>query len=222
MRLLLTHAHARAAAALACAVLVCSTRHAPSAAFLRKMSGDPHTRLGRARRASAGASNTTTTFRLTEFGGDPAGRKDSVAAFDAILKAVWAKRLHHPPHNFTDGPDLGGCVIDLEGGQYGISRPIVFPAPGGGNIDFVDGSIRALPAFGPVNNKNKSAFLLRFDGPRTASVNRTGPDWYCADMGPGGFGGCQWYTYIRFENLVLDAGMRGGYGTTCSWTPVAQ
>lgn len=37
-----------------------------------------------------------------------------------------------------------------------------------------------------------------------------GPDWTCQDLGPGGYGTCQWYTYIRFENLVLDASMRGG------------
>ena len=42
----------------------------------------------------------------------------------------------------SDGPDLGGVVVDLEGGQYGISRPIVFPVTGGGNLNIIDGSVR--------------------------------------------------------------------------------
>ena len=74
----------------------------------------------------------------------------------------------------------------------------------------MDGSVRALPKFGPINNTDRRAFLFRFDGPKSPAVNATGPNWNCTDMGPGGYGTCQWYTYIRFENLVIDAQMRGG------------
>ena len=44
----------------------------------------------------------------------------------------------------------------------------------------------------------------------THATSLQGPNWTCQDLGPGGYGTCQWYTYIRFENLVLDAQMRGG------------
>ena len=166
---------------------------------------NPHHLLGQRRTTMpAGGSPSSTTLRLTDFGGDSTGEKDSAPAFDACLKAAWERGLRRHPHNFTDGPDLGGVVIDLEGGQYGVSRPIVFPVQGGGNVVITDGTVRALPAFGPLNNKdrgnattynstNGGAFLFRFDGPATPSVNASGPNWYCGDMGTGGYGSCQWY-----------------------------
>ena len=45
------------------------------------------------------------------------------------------------------GLDLGGAVIDLEGGVYGVSKPVRFPTLGGGNVFIVGGSIKALPGF---------------------------------------------------------------------------
>jgi hypothetical protein len=170
--------------------------------FRQKMRGDPHHRLGQARSRSAGAPPPAMTLRIQAFGGDPTGVRDSADAFDAALAAAWARAGGLSPHNFTDGPDLGGVIVDLEGGQYGISRPIVMPKDGGGNVNIVDGSLRALPAFGAIGTKEPQAFLIRFDSPVTS--------WACEDVGPGGLGSCNWYTYIRFENLVLDAQLRGG------------
>ena len=174
---------------------------APSPRFRQAMAGHPHLALGAARtRAPAPAA---TTLRLTDFGGDPTGLKDSAAAFDAALAAAWARAGGASPHNFTDGPDLGGVVVDLEGGQYGLSRPVVMPQGGGGNVNIIDGSVRALPAFGPIHNQDPQQYLFRFDGSPDV-------DWTCQDVTASAAAGCKWYTYIRFENLVLDAQLRGG------------
>ena len=77
---------------------------------------------------------------------------DSADAFDAALRAAWARAGGSSPHNFTDGPDLGGIIIDLEGGQYGVSRPVVLPKQGGGNVNIVDGSVRKAQPTGLAQN----------------------------------------------------------------------
>ena len=45
------------------------------------------------------------------------------------------------------GPDLGGATLDLEGGTYSVSRPVRFPALGGGNMNVLGGTIRAAAGF---------------------------------------------------------------------------
>ena len=70
---------------------------------------------------------------LSEYGADPTGAQESS---DAILKAVEdAFELHINGVELVGGvTDLGGVVIDLEGGNYKISKPITFPSSGGGNV----------------------------------------------------------------------------------------
>ena len=100
------------------------------------------------------ANASVRVYRLAaDFGGDPTGVHDASAAFDKALAAVWA----HPSEAKNDwmmpdgslivGPDLGGATLDLEGGTYGVSRPVRFPSAGGGNMFIRGGTIRALPRF---------------------------------------------------------------------------
>jgi hypothetical protein len=44
----------------------------------------------------------------------------------------------------------------------------------------------------------------------TTSGTSGNSGWTCQDVAVGGSGSCSWYTYIRFENLILDAQLRGG------------
>ena len=99
----------------------------PSPLFRQKMANNPHRNLGRTR------ARPTTTLKVTDFGGDPTGQTDSAAAFDTVLAEAW-RLAGMGRNNFTDGPDLGGVVVDLEGGQFGVTRPIVFPLVGGGTV----------------------------------------------------------------------------------------
>jgi hypothetical protein len=88
------------------------------------------------------------TVRPTDFGADPTGKTDSTAAF---LQAVAAVLAHNTSgHVLSAGiADLGGVTLDLSGGDYLVSSPLVIPA-GYGNFRIIDGSIRASSTFPPA------------------------------------------------------------------------
>ena len=66
------------------------------------------------------------------YGADPTGVQDSA---DAILQALNdAFQVQSSLEMLPGVNDLGGVVIDLLGGSYKISKPIRFPASGGGNV----------------------------------------------------------------------------------------
>lgn len=65
------------------------------------------------------------------YGADPSGVKDSS---DAFLKAIGdAFQLQNGAELVEGVNDLGGVVIDLQGGNYKITQPLRFPS-GGGNV----------------------------------------------------------------------------------------
>lgn len=71
-------------------------------------------------------------FYPINYGADPKGANDSS---DAITKAIEdAFKVQHNKHMLEGVNDLGGVIIDLQGGDYKISRPISFPAIGGANV----------------------------------------------------------------------------------------
>ena len=92
-----------------------------------------------------------------DFGGDPTGKVDSSDAFDAAIKALLARNSsgRHMAGRLTD---LGGAHIDLRGGDFQISRPIVFPH-GYGNFGIRGGTIRAGPLF-PSASSGAKRFLI--------------------------------------------------------------
>ncbi|XP_021803811.1 polygalacturonase QRT3-like [Prunus avium] len=82
----------------------------------------------------AQASNVTVNGRVfypIGYGADPTGEEDST---DALLKAVEeAFQLKSELELLAGITDLGGVVIDLQGGNYTISQPLRFPS-GAGNV----------------------------------------------------------------------------------------
>ena len=91
----------------------------------------------------------------TEFGADPTGRKDSWAAINSALQVCLNQSKISPNGNFPGDTsfgngksirDMGGCDIDLGGGEYRISQPIVLPEYNA-NMQFGRGSIVAAPGF---------------------------------------------------------------------------
>lgn len=71
-------------------------------------------------------------YLMSEYGADPTGSQESS---DAILKAVEdAFELQKGLELVAGVNDLGGVVVDLQGGNYKISKPITFPSSGGGNV----------------------------------------------------------------------------------------
>ena len=96
------------------------------------------------------------TFCPADFGADPAGLADST---EAVLRAVDSMLAECAAPNGTAAPgvrpmaagvsDCGGAVLDLRGGQYLISAPVVIP-PHYGNLNVNSGTLRATPTF-PAN-----------------------------------------------------------------------
>ncbi|CAN6453787.1 unnamed protein product [Victoria cruziana] len=79
-------------------------------------------------------------------------------------------------------PDVGGSEIHLDGGVYLISRPLRFPASGGGNLLVHGGSVRASDVF-PADG-----YLIELQSSSSA------------------YG----FEDITFKDLMLDANYRGG------------
>ncbi|KAE9598700.1 hypothetical protein Lal_00022546 [Lupinus albus] len=79
------------------------------------------------------------------YGADPTGKSDSS---DSILNAIEDAFKTESGLELMPGvKDLGGVVIDLQGGNYKISKPITFPSSGGGNVVVKGGTLRASDSF---------------------------------------------------------------------------
>ncbi|KAI3747291.1 hypothetical protein L6452_09745 [Arctium lappa] len=78
------------------------------------------------------------------YGGDPSGAQDSTAA---IMNAVADAALIQDGQQLLPGVnDLGGAIVDLQGGSFKISKPIVIP-PNSGNLVLQGGTLRASDPF---------------------------------------------------------------------------
>ena len=90
-----------------------------------------------------------TVVRPVDYGADPTGKEDSSAAMhDAIQAlAVLCTEASGPSHLHLafNISDCGGATLDLTGGSFLLSQPIVVPS--GGNIHIRSGSLRASSAF---------------------------------------------------------------------------
>lgn len=86
-----------------------------------------------------------TPINPTAFGADPTGQHDSTTAMTAAVAALLT--IRGPRHTMASNiTDLGGATLDLSGGTYLISAPIVIPAMFG-NLQIVQGTLRASATF---------------------------------------------------------------------------
>jgi hypothetical protein len=93
------------------------------------------------------------TISPLTFGADPSGTRDSSTAIQAAMQAL--RRLcggqtvsgsgNSTRHLAFRVTDCGGVTLDLEGGVYLLSQPMVLPA--GGNLHITGGSLRAAASF---------------------------------------------------------------------------
>jgi len=84
------------------------------------------------------------SLKPADFGADPTCTKDSTPAFSALLSELQSSFV---VGNMSDGiRDLGGAVVDLDGGCYLVSEPVALPQFYG-NVPFQLGEIRAAPSF---------------------------------------------------------------------------
>ncbi|PIN17261.1 Polygalacturonase [Handroanthus impetiginosus] len=134
---------------------------------------------------STTSSETTIplVYHLTSYGADPTGKADST---DAILAAI-SDALKGPGNGFLiEGiVNLGGARVDLDGGNYLISRPIQFPISGRGNLVIHGGSLTASGDFPS--------------------------DGYLIDLSPASKNGSGYnYEFVTLRDLFLDSNFRGG------------
>ncbi|KAI3794684.1 hypothetical protein L1987_37317 [Smallanthus sonchifolius] len=98
------------------------------------------------------------------YGADPSDAQDSTAA---IMGAVIDASLVENGQKLLPGVnDLGGAIVDLQGGSFRISRPVVIP-PNSGNLVIQGGTLRASNTF-PSGN-----YLIELNSPNSLKHSKT-------------------------------------------------
>ncbi|CAK9136996.1 unnamed protein product [Ilex paraguariensis] len=135
------------------------------------------------------------------YGADPTGAQDSG---DAIVKSVGdAFKVQNSLELLPGVPDLGGVIIDLQGGNYNISNPIRFPA-GAGNVLVRGGTLRASETFPGERH------LIELWSPNSQKLERTATvhqdNLFDSKYQSDGI----YYEDITFQDILFDSNYRGG------------
>ncbi|XP_058089999.1 polygalacturonase QRT3-like [Magnolia sinica] len=188
-------------------VLWLEVAHVSSRALLRRTVSEYHERFRQAAASrSAGldgsdhaASVKRRVFYPGRYGADPTGEEDST---HAITRAVHDAFSVQQGLNLLAGVnDLGGVVIDLQGGNYKISNPIRLPS-GNGNVVIHGGTLRAslnFPTDGFLIELLSNSSLAR--PLQSSSIQPTN-----SVLTPPGY----YYEDITFQDILFDSSFRGG------------
>lgn len=138
------------------------------------------------------------------YGADPNGTQDSS---DAILNAL--SDAFQPQKGLELLPgvnDLGGVIIDLQGGNYIISKPLRFPA-GGGNLLVQGGTLRASDTFPGDRHLIElwSSTSQKLDQSTKTSIYSVENLTVLKQQNGGTF-----YEDITFRDILFDSSFRGG------------
>ncbi|KAL0762853.1 hypothetical protein Bca101_079004 [Brassica carinata] len=129
------------------------------------------------------------------YGADPSGGQDSS---DAILEALTdAFRLQTELNMLPRVADLGGVVIDLQGGSYKIGKPLRFPSSGGGNLLVKGGTFRASEVFPGDRHLVELVTSMKMSLEDTFSDQK--------DQNSGIF-----FEDVTFKDVLFDSSFRGG------------
>eukprot|EP00258_Populus_trichocarpa_P002877 XP_002303344.3 polygalacturonase QRT3 [Populus trichocarpa] len=123
-------------------------------------------------------------YEVTSYGADPTGKLDST---EALLKAI-TDAFNGPSEGFLMKgiANLGGAYINLQGGNYRISKPLRLPAAGVGNLMISGGTLTASDDF-PTDG-----YLIDLSASSSSSSSSYN------------------YEYITIKDLMLDCRYRGG------------
>jgi hypothetical protein len=94
---------------------------------------------------SCGVAPDPAVVLPTAFGADPTGKADASAAMDRAVAAMLSHKVGIDDMGIYD---LGGATLDLDGGSYSLSRPLLIPQHYG-NFRVMRGTLFAGPAFPP-------------------------------------------------------------------------
>ncbi|CAL5346665.1 unnamed protein product [Camellia sinensis] len=127
------------------------------------------------------------------YGADPTGAQDSSDAIQSVLED--ALQVQNGIELLPGIKDLGGVVIDLQGGNYLISKPIRFPS-GIGNFLVQGGSFRASDTF------PSDRHLIELWAPNSQPL--TNSEGYFDQKSP------IYYEDITFRDILFDSSYHGG------------
>ncbi|EOA18460.1 hypothetical protein CARUB_v10007004mg [Capsella rubella] len=131
------------------------------------------------------------------YGADPTGGRDSS---DAILEALTdAFQLQTGLEMLPRVADLGGLVIDLQGGNYMIGKPLSFPSSGGGNLVVKGGTFRASEVF-PGNRHLVELVASNYKKPMKMSSFSDQKNQNSGIL----------YEDVTFQDVLFDSSFRGG------------
>ncbi|KAJ0485467.1 putative polygalacturonase [Helianthus annuus] len=98
------------------------------------------------------------------YGADPSGAQDStVAVIDAVTDAC---SVGNGQQLLPGVNDLGGAIVDLQGGSFRISKPIIIP-PNSGNLVIQGGTLRASNTF------PSDGYLIELHSPSSLKSSKT-------------------------------------------------
>ncbi|XP_041028774.1 polygalacturonase QRT3 [Juglans microcarpa x Juglans regia] len=146
------------------------------------------------------AATSPRVYHVTSYGADPTGREDST---EALLRAISDAVQGPSAGSLIEGiQNLGGAQINLEGGNYLISRPLRLPASGVGNLKIHGGTLRASDDF-PTDG-----YLIDLSASSTSNMEekreRSKDSQQLSSSSPYS------YEYITLRDLMLDSNYRGG------------
>ncbi|XP_038883320.1 LOW QUALITY PROTEIN: polygalacturonase QRT3-like [Benincasa hispida] len=150
-------------------------------------------------------------YHVTSYGADPTGKIDSTESLLRALSDVYSSK--------SDGSsligsikNLGGAQINLDGGNYLISRPLRLPAAGVGNVMIHGGSLRASDDFPP------NRYLIELSSSPSAAAEGAAAQKIknhkvmnsTEDSNLSSSFSSYSYEFITFRDLLLDSNYRGG------------
>lgn len=140
-------------------------------------------------------------YRVTEYGADPTGKSDST---EALNKAI-SDAFDGPSKGFLmEGiTNLGGPQVNLEGGNYLISKPLRLPAAGAGNLMIHGGTLRASDDF-PTDG-----YLIDLSASSSNSTSEEGKEGNNSVEFVSSSSSYN-YEYITLKDLMFDSNYRGG------------
>jgi len=139
-------------------------------------------------RAARVAVAPTFVVYPTDFGADPSGKTDSTRAMKKAME-ILLNRTRCANHSMASNiADMGGATLDLMGGQYLLSAPLVFPTFVG-NAQIVRGTLRASATF------PRGQWLVMIGSTRCAPILPSGK--------PDPQGSCN--EFINLSEILFDA-----------------
>ncbi|GAA0160456.1 hypothetical protein LIER_17005 [Lithospermum erythrorhizon] len=135
---------------------------------------------------SPSAASSPRVFLVTTYGADPTGKTDSTNALLRAISDACQSSSSSVDRFLADGiVNLGAAQINLEGGNYLISRPLQLPAVGLGNFMIHGGTLTASDDF------RTDGYLIDLSDTSNSKL-------------------VYYYEFITLRDLLLDSNYRSG------------